>query len=244
VIRIEGHKTHSTKQKNYWMYVSIFLGVILLFTLYQNYQTNKFILNAVIGNTPTLGAPSQPSPQAAPQPPSRQSIDLDDDPVLGDENAPVTIVSFEDFQCPFCKRSFDQTFPQLKKEYIDTGKVKYVYRDFPLSFHPEAQPAAEAAECADEQGKFWEMHDLIFQNQAIMSNSAYKQWAEQLGLDTAQFNDCLDSGKYRQEVQSDSNYGSQVGVSGTPTFFINGIRLVGAQPFEAFKQIIDAELNS
>ncbi len=183
-----------------------------------------------------------PSPSPTPRQPTRRNIDLDDDPVLGNKNAPVTIVSFEDYQCPFCGRAFQETFPQLKKEYIDTGKVKYVYRDFPLSFHPEAQPAAEAAECADEQGKFWEYHDGIFNDQATMGRSLYLSLAEEIGMDVEQFTQCIDTGKYRQEVQADFNYGSQVGVSGTPTFFINGIELVGAQPYQAFKQIIDAEL--
>jgi len=183
-----------------------------------------------------------PSPGAVPQLPTKQNIDEDDDPFLGDKNAPVTIVSFEDYQCPFCKRAFDQTFPQLKREYIDTGKVKYVYRDFPLSFHPQAQSAAEASECADEQGKFWEYHDAIFQNQQSLGSALYTQLAEQLNLDVDQFQQCVDSGKFRQEVQDDFSYGSSVGVSGTPTFFINGIKLVGAQPYQAFKQVIDAEL--
>ena len=130
----------------------------------------------------------------------------------------------------------------MKKDYIDTGKAKYVYRDFPLSFHPEAQPAAEAAECADEQGKFWEFHEGVFSNQATMGRELYLNLAGELGLNAAQFTQCIDSGKYRQEVQNDFAYGSQVGVSGTPTFFINGIQLVGAQPYQAFQQVIEAEL--
>jgi len=205
---------------------------------------------------PAFGVPDQaqgaapptqvaPPGQAPPQAPTRlDNVDEDDDPVLGDKNAPVTIVSFEDYQCPFCKRAFDQTFPQLKKEYIDTGKVKYVYRDFPLSFHPQANAAAEASECANEQDKFWDYHDEIFNNQATLGRDLYIQLAEQLDLDVDQFTQCIDDGKYKQEVQADASYGSQIGVSGTPTFFINGIKLVGAQPFAAFQQIIEAELSS
>lgn len=187
----------------------------------------------------------QPIPQQplAPQPVGKIDVDLDDDPVLGDPNAPVTIVSFEDFQCPFCGRAHAESFPQIKSEYIDTGKVKYVYRDFPLNFHPNAQPAAEASECADEQDKYWEYHDELYANQQSLSPALYTQLATELGLDVEQFQSCYDSGKYRQEVQDDFNYGSRIGVTGTPTFFINGIKLVGAQPFQAFKQIIDAELN-
>ena len=169
-------------------------------------------------------------------------INEDDDPVLGDKDAPVTIVSFEDFQCPFCGRAFKETFPLLKKDYIDAGKVKYVYRDFPLEFHPEAQPAAEAAECADEEGKFWEYHDEIYSNQNLLGPVYYEDAAEKLGLDILKFRACISEGRYRQEVLDDYNYGASMGVTGTPTFFINGIKLVGALPYQEFKKIIENEL--
>jgi len=172
----------------------------------------------------------------------RVTVSVDDDPVLGDQNAPVTIIEFSDFECPFCGRFFSNTLPQLTREYIDTGKVKLVYRDFPLSFHPNAQKAAEAGECADDQGKFWEMHDKIFENQKAMSVVDLKSYAASLGLDTSEFNSCLDSGKHAKEIQKDISDGSKYGASGTPTFFINGIKLVGAQPFSAFQQIIESEL--
>lgn len=179
------------------------------------------------------------------------SVSADDDPLLGNANAKVTIIEFSDFQCPFCRRHYTQTLPQLKKEYIETGKVKYVYRDFPLTqIHPAAVPAAEAAECADEQGKFWELHDKIFdeQNKQGVGTVQFgiedvKKWASEVqGLDVAKLNQCLDSGKYTQEVQKDLADGLQAGVGGTPTFYINGRELVGAQPFSAFKSTIDAEL--
>jgi len=223
-----------------WQIISGVLAIALIYSIF--FYTGPS--GGQAAQFPQLQQPSpspSPTPTAAP-PQQKQDIDEDDDPFLGDPNAPVTIVSFEDYQCPFCKRAFDQTFPLLKKEYIDTGKVKYVYRDFPLSFHPQAQSAAEASECADEQGKFWEYHDAIFQNQQSLGSALYTQLAEQLNLDVDQFQQCVDSGKFRQEVQNDFSYGSSVGVSGTPTFFINGIKLVGAQPFQAFKQVIDAEL--
>ena len=117
-----------------------------------------------------------------------------------------------------------------------------MYRDLPLPFHPEAQKAAEATECADDQGKFWEMHDKIFENQQIISMENYKKWAAELGVDTQEFNSCLDSGKHADEIKKDLADASSYGASGTPTFFINGKRLVGAQPFEAFKALIDQEL--
>jgi protein-disulfide isomerase len=136
--------------------------------------------------------------------------------------------------------------PQIEEKYIKTGKVRYVYRDFPLNFHQYAQKAAEAAECADEQRKFWEYHDILFQKQSewvAVGESKFKEYAQQLDLDMQRFNQCLDSGKYASEVQKDYNDGLKYGVSGTPTFFINGIKIVGAQPYSVFEQIIEQELN-
>ena len=171
-------------------------------------------------------------------------VSIDDDPMLGNKDAPVTIVSFEDFQCPFCGRAFQQTFPLLKQEYIDTGKVRYVFRDFPLiSIHPNAQPASEAAECAHEQDKFWQFHEGLFLNQQLLGRDFYLSLAEQNGLDIGQFTQCIDTRKYQSEVENDLKYGSSLGITGTPTFFISGNRLVGAQPYEAFKQIIEGELQ-
>lgn len=166
----------------------------------------------------------------------------DDDPVAGKADAKVTIVEFSDFQCPFCGKFYNDAYQQLKKDYIDTGKVKLVYRDFPLGFHPEAQKAAEAGECADDQGKFWQMHDKIFSNQSTMSVDGYKKWAKELGLDSAKFNQCLDSGTKASEVQKDESDGQAAGIGGTPSFFINEKLVVGAQPYSVFKAAIDAEL--
>ena len=174
--------------------------------------------------------------------PSAVKVSIDDDAVLGDENAKVTMIEFSDYECPFCGRHFEQTYPQIKKEYIDTGKVKLVFRDFPLSFHPQAQKAAEAAECAGEQGKYFEMHDKLYSNQESLSVDNYKKWAKEIGLDTAKFNDCLDSGKMASEIAKDMADGTSYGVKGTPGFFINGKPVSGAQPFSVFKQAIDAEL--
>ena len=168
---------------------------------------------------------------------------VDDDPVLGNKNAPLTIVEFSDFQCSFCARFRQQTFDQIKKEYVDAGKVKFVYRDFPLSsIHPMAQKAAEAAECADDQGKFWEYHDVIFEKQASLSIASLKQWASELGLDTNDFNKCLDSGKYSSEVNKDSNDAQKAGGQGTPFFIVGEVPVSGAQPFAAFQQAIESQL--
>jgi len=222
--------------KNPWMYTTVVLVIVAIGLLASNLQmTGQLAAGDNIQMkddqpTQTQPTPTQPAPTG----------DLtDDDPVKGDPNAPIIIIEFSDFQCPFCERFYTNTLPQIVSQYIDTGKAKLVFRDFPLSFHPNAQPAAEAAECADEQGKFWEMHDKIFENQGSMSVESYKLWAEEIGLNTEQFNSCLDSGKYASEVQKDFSDGAAAGVSGTPTFFINGEKLVGAQPFEAFKAVLD-----
>ena len=177
-------------------------------------------------------------------------VSVDDDPALGNKKAPVTVIEFSDFECPFCRSFWRDTLPLIKSTYIDTGKVRFVYRDFPLSFHPGAQVAAEAAECAEDQGKYWEMHDKIFQEQdkqgqgtIQFSKTDVVKWAGQVGLNMGQLNQCLDAGKYRAEVNNDLAAGTAAGVSGTPSFFINGKLLVGAQPFSAFQEIIEQELK-
>lgn len=171
------------------------------------------------------------------------SVSEDNDAFKGDQDAPVVIVEFSDFECPFCAAFYKNTMWQIEKDYINTGKVKLVYRDYPLPFHPKAQKSAEAAECAFEQNRFWEMHNMIFENQNAIDVSDLKQYAVQLGLDSASFNSCLDSGRYADEVQKDFQYGDSIGVTGTPTFFINGEKLVGAQPYSVFNALIDKKLS-
>lgn len=177
------------------------------------------------------------------------------DAVLGSADAKVTIVEFSDFQCPYCRSFFIGAYPELKKNYIDTGKVKLVFRHLPLSFHPGARPAALAAQCAGDQGKFWQMHDTIFaeQQKQEADTSAVTRtvnfeiadlntWAKSLGLTMTTFNACMDSEKYGTKVDADIAAGTSFGVSGTPTFFVNGQFLLGAQPFSAFKKLIDDAL--
>jgi len=180
----------------------------------------------------------------------RVDVSVDDDLILGNKNAKVTIIEFSDFQCPFCRTFWKESFSQLKKEYVDTGKVKFVYRDYPLSFHPMAMPSAQAAECAEEQGKYWEMHDKIFAEQEKLGQGTVqftvqnlKKWASEIGLNGVDFNQCLDSGKYKAEVDEDSADGTAAGVNGTPSFFINGRLTVGAQPYSVFKSMIEEELK-
>ena len=167
---------------------------------------------------------------------------LDDDAVKGDENAPVTIVEWSDYQCPFCGRFYSQTYGQLKTRYIDTGKVKLVFRDFPLSFHANAQKAAEAAECAGEQDKYYDMHNKLFEGGVTGGVATFKKYAGEIGLDQAKFDSCLDSGEMANEVAKDMQDGQAAGVRGTPGFIINGKLVSGAQPFSVFEAAIEAEL--
>jgi protein-disulfide isomerase len=167
---------------------------------------------------------------------------IDDDSIKGQADAPVTIVEFSDYECPFCARFYSQTLQQIDEEYIQTGKVKLVYRDFPLSFHPQAQKAAEAAECAGEQGMYYEMHDMLFERGVSGGVTSFKAYAAEIGLNTADFDNCLDSGAMADEVKKDFADGQAAGIRGTPGFIINGEVISGALPFENFKQVIDAKL--
>ena len=204
----------------------------------------------------TLAAPA---PQEPEKPKEVNLVITSDDHVKGKGDAAITIVEYSDFECPFCGAfygsntalidkfkaqdpSYQSGYPNIMSEYVDTGKVRYVFRHFPLSFHQKAMPAALASECAAEQGKFWEMHDLIFENQDAMGDDDLKSYAVDLGLDTSKFNTCLDSQKYKEKVQKQMAEGQKNGISGTPGFFINGKPISGAMPFSSFKQIIDAEL--
>ena len=161
-------------------------------------------------------------------------------PDRGPKDAKVTIVEFSDFQCPFCSRA-EGTVSQVMEKYA--GKVRLVFRHFPLSFHENAPKAAEAAMCADAQGKFWEMHKELFANQGALTVPDLKKHAATIGLDQAKFDSCLDSGEKKAAVDADTKAGGEAGVSGTPAFFINGKLLSGAQPAAEFEKIIDAELK-
>jgi len=165
----------------------------------------------------------------------------DDDPIYGKADAPVAIVEFSDFQCPYCSR-VNPTLEKVKAEYGD--KIALIFRDYPLPMHPEAPKAAEAASCANDQGKFWEMHDMLFENQRALKIADLKGYGAKLELDTAAFDKCLDDGKYGDDVKKDMADASAAGVTGTPAFFINGRFLNGARPYEQFKEAIDAELKA
>jgi len=206
---------------------------------------------------PTISAPLIPSPTAPIPTPTvvevvaEPSTSLPREWSKGDPAAKVVIIEYSDYQCPFCARYAVKTFPRIDAKYIQTGKVRYVFKDFPLSMiHPQAQKAAEAAKCAGEQGGFWEMHETLFRKQREWSGKAeakvlalFKDYASELGLNPEVFESCLDKGKYAEAVKAEFMEGLARGVRGTPTFFVNGRPLVGAYPFEEFARIIEEELK-
>ena len=172
--------------------------------------------------------------------PVRVEVSADGAPFRGGEKAAVTIVKFEDFQCPFCKQA-QATFAALEARY--DNKVKVVHRDFPIdSIHPLARRAAEGARCANEQGQFWKYHDKLYASELNPDPNQLSAFAQEVGLDVTAFDRCLANGKYKTAVQKDLEQGQQLGITGTPAFFINGRLIVGAQPFETFARIIDEEL--
>jgi protein-disulfide isomerase len=169
----------------------------------------------------------------------RMPVNADLGAAKGPAQAPVTIVEFSDFQCPYCSR-VGPTLKQVEERYGD--RIRIVFREYPLPMHPQAPKAAEAGECAHEQGKFWEMHDRMFSNQQKLQPDDLKASAAELGLDAQKFNECLDSGKNAAIIKRDMDEGQRFGVNGTPAFFINGRPLTGAVPFDAFAKVIDEEL--
>ncbi len=230
------------KKQDLWKYSTFILLAIVIVEAF-------FLFSGKDSGTTGNVVVNNPTPTVGPTEPSIVSASVDDDPVLGSKSAKVTIIEFSDYQCPFCARFWSQTLPQIKSEYIDTGKVKLVFRDFPLeSIHPMAIPGAIAVECVGEKGDeaYYKMHDKIFENQQQLSNDNLKKWAKDLGYN---IDDCFDKQKYMSEVRKDLNDAQAAGGRGTPYFVIvgkdgSGTPLSGAQPFEAFKQIIDSKLNS
>lgn len=233
------------KQNPIMLVLAIAQTLLLLTIVIQLSGTNLVASseNTNAGNTDVAVAPSpNPNPTVAP---SAAPVDMSQftGHAKGDPDAPVTIVEWSDFECPFCARFYSQTLNQIDAQYIETGKVRIIYKHFPLSFHPNAQKAAEATECAADQDKFWEMHDLMFENGVAGGIASFKQFAADLGLDTAEFNECLDSGEKEQRVKDDMAEGAANGITGTPGFLVAGQKISGAQPFAVFQQAIEAALN-
>ena len=197
------------------------------------------------------GGQRPPGQAAAPAGPVATSVA--GAPMLGRADAPVTIVEFSDYQCPFCSRFFATSFLVLKKDYVDTGKVRYVFRDHPLDqIHPQARKAAEAAHCAGEQGRFWEMHEVLFRNRKALTATHLPEHAQAAGADRTKLDECLASGRHAARVAQGLADGAAIGVRGTPSFVIGkttsgnvvqGTPIRGAQPLEVFRRIIDQAIE-
>lgn len=210
----------------------VFAGIVIAIAVI--YSTNNPSQNTNTDNTKTAAIANLSAVSSA-------------DFVLGDQNAPVTMIEYGDFQCPFCGKFFKDTEPTLREKYIKTGKVKFIYRDFAF-LGQESFWAANAARCAGEQDKFWQYHDYLYNNQSGENQGAFsknnlKGFAKVLGLEKEKFDICLDSDKYLEAIQKETKEGGAAGVQGTPASFINGIIYAGALPTANFIQIIDAELN-
>ncbi len=195
------------------------------------------------------GTVAAPTGQAVPQALVAEVKFSKDAPVLGDTKAKIGIIEYSDYQCPFCSRFYSQTLPKLKKTYIDTGKVVFIYRDFPLGFHKEAKSAAITANCAGKQDTYWQMHDRLFKNMRDLGDDLYQKLASELTLDKKKFAKCMQQPEQLDAINKQIAYAQTLGVSGTPTFFIGRIdngklvsakRVTGAQPFSVFSQAINS----
>ncbi|HTY07697.1 MAG TPA: thioredoxin domain-containing protein [Candidatus Edwardsbacteria bacterium] len=218
------------------------IGVAVLFFV-LGAVTSYFLFLPKAGQVAQPAAQQDGAAQAQPtDPPAKiANVGVGKLPPLGSPDAPIKIVEFSDFQCPYCKAWNDDTITPLKQKYGD--KIVLYYRHYPLTqIHPEAMNGAVAAECANEQGKFWDMHDALFRTQSVISVDNSKSLAGTLGLDAQKFNDCMTKNPYQADIAADISDGDSYGVSGTPTFFVNGVRLVGAMPLASFTAVIDQEL--
>jgi protein-disulfide isomerase len=196
-----------------------------------------FLFWGRISPTPAPLAAAQPTAAATP---TRLNVSTDDDPSIGPADAPITIVEFSDFNCPYCKKWQRETLYPLLDAY--PNQIHFVYRDFPITSQ-ESAIASQAADCAGEQGAYWKFHDALLGGEYTLGSDAYRAYSQELGLNVDALEACVASGKYAQEVEADARYAAGLGVTGTPTFFINGLPIVGAQSLASFRQVIDAELK-
>jgi len=207
-------------------------------------QVEQPAVAAVPGNNQEQAQPGAQAapPEAEPTPEFRRfDIPEDGNPSLGPDNAPITIIEFSDYECPYCQKWHAQAWPQLQAEYGD--QIRLVYRDFPLtSIHANASPAAVAANCAGEQDMYFPYNEKLFTGGRSLGRTTYESYAEEIGLDLDAFKECMESGRHVEEVEADYQFAANLGIRSTPTFFVNGIPVVGAQPFEVFKNLIDKEL--
>jgi protein-disulfide isomerase len=203
----------------------------------------RFTLRTIVAVAWVWGLLLNPSTTAS-QGKSVNQPSVESGPILGSASAPVTIIEFSDFQCSYCKRFWADTLPKLKDAYIDQGKVRFTYRHFAI-LGKHSEQAAQAAECAAAQGKFWEYHDQLFKNQGglAFTETKLRQYARDIGLNVGTFGTCLGTGKYKDKVERETTAAAYLGGRGTPFFIVNQRHLVGAQPFDAFRKVIDEELD-
>ncbi len=263
---MEGHHAHhsSGKGNDFSLYVlplSILLAAVIIGWSMMSAATalGNGLDGLTVGNGTDTTVPTIPTPNddtLAPTGPTQTMAELAQNGAssIGSESAPVVIVEYSDYQCPFCRVWFNQSEAQIMEKYVDTGKVQFVYKDFPLSFHPMAAPSANAARCAGDQGKYWEYHDALYAEQNALNAQGgtvqytvddLKAWGKKIGLNESTFNACVDDNKYASAVAANMAEGQTVGVGGTPSFVIGlrnetGQLVVGAQPYSTF----EAALNS
>ncbi|MBM3232671.1 DsbA family protein [Candidatus Pacearchaeota archaeon] len=243
-------ETITIKKEALWKYSTFVLAALLIVMSFMYFNKGISTTGSVMADGKLPGSDA---------PPVYAQATVDDDPVVGSKDAKVTIIEFSDYQCPFCRKFWTETYQQLKKDYVDTGKVKLVFRDYPLPFHASAEVSAEAANCVREKGgdeAYFKMHDKIFsegnkldggdplkgpvKGTAQYGAAELKKWAKEIGYEV---DSCIGSGKYSDEISKDMSDGSAAGVEGTPAFFINGKLISGAQPYSAFKSAIDSALK-
>jgi protein-disulfide isomerase len=230
-----------------WLAVALLLAIGLVLLLSGGAGCSTPVPTPT--DTPTIPAETpvaSPEGSSTPEATREPLIPLDDDPTLGSADAPVTIIEYSEYLCPYCRRFALETFPQVREEYVDTGKVKFIFRDFPVHGQPSVVMAV-VAECAADQGKFWEMQEFLWGRSDEWSQSedllaTLQGYADELGLDSDEFTTCLTEGSPVDRIIEDYNLGIQDGVTGTPSFLINGTPITGALPFEEFQKVIDAEL--
>ncbi|HXS14962.1 MAG TPA: DsbA family protein [Candidatus Saccharimonadales bacterium] len=227
-----------------WTPVLMVLLLIATFLIGMLYTKVQYLEGGA--TAPAAGTTAGSQQQAAVTPGAKVDMSMGNLPVLGNANAKVQVVEFADFQCPFCEQWFQTVWPQLKKDYVDTGKIAFAWRDYPF-LGQESTDAANAARCANDQGKFWDYHDYLYTHQGQENSGAFSKanlegFAATMGLDTTKFNNCMDSNQFAKDAATDLSDGQKAGVNGTPTVFINGVPVVGAQPYSAFQTAIDQAL--
>ncbi|MBN1494507.1 DsbA family protein [Candidatus Peregrinibacteria bacterium] len=235
-----------------WKYSTILLAGLLIGYIIGRFEltTVNFVLNpqgSEAKNTNTTAEDKKEDTASAQNP---VDVNIEGDLILGKDDATITLIDFSDFECPFSKKFYTEIFADLKRDFIDTGKVKYIFKDYPLNLHPNALPAAIAAECAGQQNKYWEMHNKIFDTQTVWSglenaDETFKTYAGEIGLNLTKYTDCTGLQSIKDEIYSDREDGINAGARSTPTLFINGMILRGVpQSYDQLKQYLESQLGN